>query len=165
MKRILIPTDFSAIANNAFAYAVQVAVTFQSKLFLYHIYDIRKVDYDLDASDEDQPVRKEAERKMESTVQKFQELISGAKVTLLNVNSGAESEAKHLDLGNVEVTYREIPLSGDINTSIKNFVEQEDCDMLCMIKRRKGVFEALFSTSITKNQVFSNKVPLLVLPE
>jgi len=232
MKRILIPTDFSAIADNALAYAIQVAAAFESKLFLYHIYDIRKSDYDLDLSNEDQPIRKEAERKMANTQQKFQELIVrkklslqtkiyqhkfiatlfgktvkkdnidlppnhtfrkpkhiiltvddkdiapqtiaplqqlatqfGAKVTLLNVNSRPKNEPKNLDLDRVETTYREIPLSGDINTSIKNFIEQEDCDLLCMIKRKKGVFEEFFSTSITKNQVFTNQVPLLVLPE
>ena len=86
-------------------------------------------------------------------------------MTLLNVNSGTGQAAKSLNLGSVETTYREIPLSESINHSIENFVAKENCDLLCMIKRQKGVFEELFSTSITQNQVFSNQVPLLVLPE
>jgi hypothetical protein len=34
-----------------------------------------------------------------------------------------------------------------------------------MIRREKSFFQSIFQRSITKAQVFSNQVPLLVLPE
>ncbi len=40
MKTILVPTDFSEISDNAIEYAVQIAKITQSKLILFHAYDI-----------------------------------------------------------------------------------------------------------------------------
>lgn len=71
MHKILIPTDFSPVADNALDYAIEIGAKFSSELYLYHVYTIHKVDYNLDYSDEDQPHRKELERKMKRTKQKF----------------------------------------------------------------------------------------------
>ncbi len=40
MKTILVPTDFSEIANNALNYAAKLAVYTRSKLFLFHAYHV-----------------------------------------------------------------------------------------------------------------------------
>jgi nucleotide-binding universal stress UspA family protein len=55
MQRILIPTDFSPIADNALNYAIEIATKFKSKLYLHHVYSMRKADYDVNFSDEEQP--------------------------------------------------------------------------------------------------------------
>lgn len=76
MHKILIPTDFSPIADNALDYAIEIGAKFNSKLYLHHVYTIHKVDYNLNYSDEEQPYRKELERKMKRTEQKFADEIT-----------------------------------------------------------------------------------------
>jgi hypothetical protein len=67
-----------------------------------------------------------------------------------------------LHLDGVETTFREVSMSKNINETINRFIQKENCDLLCMILRKKGFFESVFQKSITKAQVFSNQVPLLV---
>jgi len=268
MKKILVPTDFSPVAANALKYAIEIAAEFRSELYLYHVYYIDKVDYDLNFPEDEQPFKKRVERKMklaklkdmETVTQKglsvqtvveqgnifslfkikakkheislivmgskgasglkkvifgsvaaialeiantpvlvvpprysfrplqhivlsvdhnevspgvlspLQKLASkfGAKVTLLNVNTSSDRNTyRKIDiyLEGVETTYREVLLSKSINETINKFIQKEGCDLLCMIRREKGFFESFFKKSITKAQVFSNRVPLLVLPE
>jgi len=268
MQKILIPTDFSSVADNALNYAIEIAAKFNSKLYLYHVYSIKKVDYDLDFPDDEQPYKKKVEEKMNFTKLKFMEKITekglsietiveeahiftlfrnkvmehkidlivmgskgasglekvifgsvaatalemaevpvliippkysflsleqivlatdrdevsasvlsplqklilkfGAKVTALNINTGLNEDAyqkNDLYLNGIEATYREVPISNSINESINKYIEKEDCDLLCMIRREKGFFESIFKTSITKTQVYDNRIPLLVLPE
>jgi len=40
MKKILFPTDFSAIANNAFLYALKMADTLEAEIVLLHTFDL-----------------------------------------------------------------------------------------------------------------------------
>lgn len=40
MKTILVPTDFSSIANNAINYAAKLSIYTKSKLFLFHVYHV-----------------------------------------------------------------------------------------------------------------------------
>ncbi|MGB1242553.1 MAG: universal stress protein [Chitinophagales bacterium] len=267
MKKILIPTDFSPVADNATEYAIEVANAFRSKLFLYHVYAIKKSDYDFSISDKHQPFRKKVKLSMEKHTEKFQEIVHpkglnlktkayqgdvfslfgktvrrdgidlivmgskgasgitkvifgsvaanalekskipllvvppkytfqalkhivlavdnkeifpqvlsplqklaakfGAKVTILNINTGSnddDEKENRLTLEDVETTYQEAPLSNTINESIDKFIE-EDCDLLCMVRRQKGFFESIFKKSITKTQAYNNRIPLLVLPE
>lgn len=267
MQKILIPTDFSSVADNATMYAIEMAAAFKSELFLYHVYLMKRGDYDLDFSEEEQPFKKKIDLKMKKTKEKFEEIITqkeltintktyqgsifslfgstvkkngiglivmgskgasglskvvfgsvaataldisevpllvippkypfqplrhivfaidhkefsphlllplqelavkfGAKVTILNVTDSNQKNKreKNIDLDNVETTYREIPISKSINESINIFIEKENCDLLCMMRRDKGFFESMYKGSITKNQVYNTKVPLLVLPE
>ena len=269
MQKILIPTDFSPIADNALNYAIEIAYKFESKLVLYHVFSFnRKVDHDWDFPYEEQPYIKNIEQKMNFAKLKFKEKVTqkglsiqgvveednifslfkqkvikhdidmiimgskgatdlnkvifgsvaataiemakipvlvvppkhyflpfkhivlatdsnevstsvllplqklafefGAKVTILNVNTEPAKDKHHkmeFDLKAIETTYCEVPVSKSINESINKFVKKSKCDLLCMIRREKGFFESFFQKSITKTQVYSNKIPLLVLPE
>lgn len=269
MQKILIPTDFSLVADNATQYAIEIATAFKSELFLYHVFYMKRGDYNLDFSEEEQPFKKKVNLKMKKTKEKFEEIINqkeltiktktyqgsifslfgstvkkdgiglivmgskgasglskvifgsvaataldisevpllvippkysfqplrhivlaidhkefsphlllplqelavkfGAKVTILNViNTDSNKKTKrekNIGLDNVETTYREIPISKSINESINLFIEKENCDLLCMMRRNKGFFESMYKGSVTKNQVYNTEVPLLVLPE
>jgi len=44
MKKILFPTDFSAIANNAFLYALKMADTLEAEIVLLHTFDLPIID-------------------------------------------------------------------------------------------------------------------------
>ncbi|GLR17666.1 universal stress protein [Portibacter lacus] len=269
MKKILIPTDFSSVSDEAMNFAIEIGSKFKSDLLLYHVYSFnRRRDYNSDFSDDEQPFIKRINDKMNFTKRKFIDKVaekglslqtkieeapifslfnsaveendislivmgsrgaSGWKkvvfgsvaataldlatvpvlvvqphhsmlsleqiilatdldkvsfkvleplqklafkfnsaVTLLNVNSGL-SEEKHHDidsyLKDLELSYREVPMSQSINDTINAFLAQGNYDLLCMIRREKGFFESLFQTSITKNQVYKSEIPVLILPE
>lgn len=76
MKRILVPTDFSPVADNALKYAIEIAAEFNAELYLYHIYYINKVDYNLNLPEDEQPFKKQVELKMKLTKLKFMEEIT-----------------------------------------------------------------------------------------
>jgi nucleotide-binding universal stress UspA family protein len=40
MKTLLVPTDFSAIAQNAIDYAIEIATLTKSKIILFHAYQM-----------------------------------------------------------------------------------------------------------------------------
>lgn len=265
MKKILVPTDFSPIADNAFRFAIELAVVLKSEILLYHVYSLDRFNYNLDFPKDEQPYARDMERKMERKRKRFNDLIIekgvtvntyveeddvfslfnkkatqygadliimgtkgatglkagilgsvataaidiatvpvllvppqrtyapmknivlamgnsnvkkavvaplhelaknlGTEITILNVNSGNQPLAKTLAFEGVTISYREIPLTKSVNESINNFICKEGCDMLCMVRRKKSLFESLFKKSITRTQVLENQVPLLVLPD
>ncbi|HMQ48425.1 MAG TPA: universal stress protein [Saprospiraceae bacterium] len=56
MQKILVPTDFSPVADNALNYAIEIAAKFESELLLYHVYTFhRKVDFNWDFPEDEQP--------------------------------------------------------------------------------------------------------------
>lgn len=269
MQKILIPTDFSPVADHALNYAIEIAAKFKSELLLYHVYTFRrKIDYDWNYTEDEQPFIKNIETQMSSTKGKFLEklkqngltiqtkieediiyplfttevekhnislIIMGskgasglekiifgsvaataiemskapvlvvppngsflpiknivfpidlnkvstsalsllqklavqfdAKVTILNVKTDLSKETPQenkLSLKNVETTYTEIQMIKNINQSINDFIDKNDFELVCMIRREKGFFESIFKRSTAINQVYKSTVPLLVLPE
>lgn len=269
MKRILVPTDFSPVAENALNYAIEIAAKFKSELLLYHVYNFhRKIDFNWNFPEDEQPYVKNIERQMNFTKLKFmpkikqkgiafqtrieednvlslfgrkvkshnisliimgskgasglEKVIFGsvaatalemaevpvlvvpsnhsfipikqivlatdlnevstnilsplqklaynfdAKVTILNVNTGLSigtPQKNNLNLKDVETTYKEIPMFRSINESINDFVIKNRFDLICMARREKGFYESFFKKSITKNQVYNSRIPLLVLPD
>ncbi|MCB9302888.1 MAG: universal stress protein [Lewinellaceae bacterium] len=76
MKKILVPTDFSLVADNALKHAIEIAEKFKSKLYLYHVYSFDRFNYDLNFDDDEQPFAKEMERNMKKTKLKFIDVIT-----------------------------------------------------------------------------------------
>ena len=268
MKKILIPTDFSAVAANAMAYAIEIAGVFKSEILLYHVYSFNKANYDIHFTNEEQPFTKEleglmkkTERSLEATLKekglslrtfveedsmfalfdtkvkkrkidmivmgskgasginkivfgstaataldrasvpvlvvppehKFHQIQNivlaidqidiepevfsplqkfaskfGAKITLLNVVVNSEKNTDKLSrvlIDGVETIFRKVPLFNSVNETIEQFILKEDVDILCMIRKKKGIFKNLLQKSSIRTQVFSNRVPLLILPE
>lgn len=268
MKRILVPTDFSPVADNALEYALELAADFRSDIYLCHMYSFDKITYDHNFAKDNQPYTKEVERQMrrkeaefidrakekgvrlrtfveEDTFYSlfntrvierdidlvvmgskgasgltrfifgsvaataletskapvliippgyafcpFQNIILsidqkeitgqvlaplkelalqyGARVTLLHISTEAKKQpntAEILSLEGIETSFAEVQASKSIGESIGRFVQQEGCDILCMVRRERSFFERIFRKSITRVQAFRNEVPLLVLPE
>ena len=88
----------------------------------------------------------------------------------LHINTGGsetnlEDEFNEIFEG-TEHTYTELKGSAaKINTIIKQFVKDNNADMLCMIKQNRGFWENLFHNSVTTIEVFHSEVPILVLQE
>ncbi|MEM1321872.1 MAG: universal stress protein [Bacteroidota bacterium] len=53
----------------------------------------------------------------------------------------------------------------DVNEGITRFVEEEQPDMLCMIRRNRSFFEQLFHSSMTSKKASHTKIPLLVMDD
>lgn len=52
-----------------------------------------------------------------------------------------------------------------LNESIDQFVEKENADLLCMIRRKRGFWESLFHNSQTSREALHSPIPLLILQE
>lgn len=267
MKKILVPTDFSPVADNALQYAIDLAAIFKSELYLYHVYSFDSFNYDQNFPKYDQPYTKEVMLEMERTELKFKDTVAekelklrtfveeetffslfkikvvthhidmilmgskgasgmtkvffgsvaataldmakvpvlivppdhtfqrngkivlaldqeialnvlsplqklasvlGAKVTVLHVETASNKyvdKLSDLEIDGVETTFRAVTMTKSINETIDQFIREEGGNLLCMIRREKGIFKSLFHKSVVKTQVFSNQIPLLVLPE
>lgn len=268
MQNILIPTDFSPIAENAIDYAIDLAKEFKSQIFLFHFYTFDRYNYDYEYPKHNQPYVKRLEKKIKSTKLKFTEKLKeyglsmhtiveqgnvsalikskvekfnidlivmgtkgatginkvvfgsvaasvmenaslpvlvvppghslsriehivlgidsqpfqrmtvelleqvaikyGSRVTMLYVNPGSSNKQirrEELNLNDIEFSLQEIPITSSIGESITLFAENENCDLLCLIRRSRGFFQSLFQKSVTKSQVLKSNFPLLILPE
>jgi nucleotide-binding universal stress UspA family protein len=76
MKKILVPTDFSPVADNALKHAIEIASKFKSELYLYHVYTFDRFNYDLNFPEDEQPFTEKVNRSMNRTKQKFMEKIT-----------------------------------------------------------------------------------------
>lgn len=93
----------------------------------------------------------------------------------------ASIEVLHLDYGvgdlhiapgidtmlkGVEHSFHNVAMKGnDISANIDQFVAEQAADALCMIRRKKSIWEKAFLESSTTREVFHSRVPLLVLHE
>ncbi len=68
-------------------------------------------------------------------------------------------------LEDVERTYHYDLAIDDLNGSLSDFVQEQNADMLCMIRHKRGFLEGIFHESATTKKVFNSKVPLLVLQD
>ena len=50
-----------------------------------------------------------------------------------------------------------------IDNGIDRFVKEEKADLLCMIRRERDFFSDLFHISLTRQEAFDSKIPLLIL--
>lgn len=141
MKRILIPTDFSPVADNALAYAIEIAAQFGSELYLYHVYSLHKIDRHPDFSDEDQPYKKKLEKKMKLTRLKFIDRITELGLTLHTL-------VEH-------------------NTVLSVFdrtAEKYQIDLIVMGSKGATGFKKAFFGSMAATALQMAKVPVLVVP-
>ncbi|MBR9919823.1 MAG: universal stress protein [Bacteroidetes bacterium] len=269
MKKILVPTDFSPVADNAMDFALGIAEAFDSEIFLYHAFHFhKKVDYNWDFPPNEQPYVKNLEKQMKYARLRFAEKIAQQKITvhttvkecslhtlfrekvvdnyidlivmgskgatglgkvifgsvavtaletskvpiliippnfsfsafrkialavdhndisagtltplekiarqfssevsILSVQTNTATANTQRDLSflkDIDAVYTEIPKKNSVNESIKSFMEENEFDLLCMVRREKGFFDKLLGRSFTKSRAYMNKTPFLVLPE
>lgn len=142
MKRILVPTDFSPVANNALNYAIEIAAKFESELLLYHVYTFhRKVDFNWDFPEDEQPYVKNIERQMNFTKQKFMDKI---KQKGLTIQTRVEED--------------------NIFTLFGSKVKKHNISLIIMgSKGASGLAKVIFG-SVAATALEMAKVPVLVVP-
>jgi len=141
MQKILVPTDFSPIADNALEYAIEIAAEFKSELYLYHHYHVNKFDYKSDFPDDEQPYLKRIEQKMEYTKLKFMK-----KVTQKGL-----------------LMYTNIEEAG-ISSLFKTKVVKYGIDLIVMGSRGASGLEKAVFGSVAATALETAKVPVLLVP-
>jgi nucleotide-binding universal stress UspA family protein len=141
MKKILVPTDFSPVADNAMQYAVEIAAIFESELYLYHAYSFDRFNYDLNYPEDEQPYAKEVKRKMHLTELKFKKKI---------VQNG--------------LFFRSIVEKGSILSLFQSKVKEHGISMIVMGTKGASGLEKVVFGSIAATALEMAKVPVLVIP-
>jgi nucleotide-binding universal stress UspA family protein len=67
----------------------------------------------------------------------------------------------HIEDLNPSVTYEFG--TGDTNRDLRNYLEESDATLLCLIRSKKGFFDWILNDSVTLKQTFNSSVPLLIL--
>ncbi len=141
MQRILIPTDFSTVADNALNYAIEIASKFNSELYLCHVYHIHKIDYDLNFTDDEQPYKKEVERRMDLTKRKF---IGKITQKGLSIHTIVEEDS--------------------ITSLFSRKVKKHSIDLIVMGSKGASGLEKMVIGSVAATALEIAKVPVLVVP-
>jgi len=142
MKRILLPTDFSSVADNAMKYALDIAAKFKSNLLLYHVYSFhRSVDYDRNYPEDEQPYVKNLEQKMMETVAKIREKSANLG---LQIDSKVEENTPYF--------------------LFKNKLAKNEVDLIVMgTKGATGLKKVIYG-SVAATALETANVPVLVVP-
>ena len=142
MKKIIVPTDFSPIANNALNFAVETAKVLSAELTILHSYEVSGstyVDY--------MGVNKEFNRTM----------LGEAKQKLELVKKGIEVTA--------HPTIKTVVSTLALNEAIEEVVKETNADMVVMgTLGASGLKEKLWG-SRTSKFIGMTKIPVMVVPD
>lgn len=148
MKKILFPTDFSAVANNAFLYALQLAKHIKAEIITLHVYELPQMNY------VDVPVN----------------LLDIYEVTEL---SNFENYKHHIPtLRDIAERYHleDIKISnvletGNLIDNIHQISTAENIDYIVMGTKGAAGLTATFLGSVTEKVMHHSKTVLLAIPE
>lgn len=139
MKRILIASDFTNIANNAMMYGLELAKLSHRNVVLFHLYKPSKsVAHSLAGP---QIIDQLVEKKR-------------TEVALLAAKLQAEFR--------IEIT--PIVTTGEFLESINEVIEKQDCGLLVLGMPEKSIEQELLG-NITTEAIFELKLPVLAVPE
>ncbi|WP_274473951.1 universal stress protein [Mangrovimonas aestuarii] len=140
MKRILVPTDFSAEAENALRVAAQLAKENDSEIYLMHMLEIPLQQIDPMSSTSELP---EAMFFMKLAHKKFEEAMN----------------KPYLE----GITIHETVKFHEAFTTIKDTCKENDIDMIVMGSHGASGFKEMFIGSNTEKVVRTSHVPVLVI--
>ncbi|PKB18540.1 universal stress protein [Flavobacterium sp. 5] len=147
MKKILFPTDFSEVANNAFIHALEFAKIVKGELVLLHTFELPVVEnaftpdnyYTLFDS-----LQLAQYDMFKSQIPKLREL----------------AQKQHLE--NIQLNHK--IMEGDLIYSIKKAIKEEKIDFVVMGTAGATGWEAFFIGSNTGSVVTAVDVPVLSIP-
>lgn len=148
MTKILFPTDFSNVANNAFVHALGLAKLVHGELILLHTYEFPIMDNQFGLQN-----YKEIYDTIElSNLDRFKDELP--KLRQIAIENGFES-----------IKMSHILTDGDLLQSIKETVKKEKIDYVVMgTSGASGWMEKLLGTN-TGEAITSLKVPVFSIPE
>ena len=150
MKKILVPTDFSEKANNAFVYALKWAEKYEAEIITLHVYELPI----LDMSYVDVPIyQAEVYQSLElNSFQNFKDQIP----VLREIASRHKLE--HIPIKNVL-------LSGDLVSNILQLVESEHINFVIMGTSRVSGFKEMFLGTNTASVMTGSEAYVIGIPD
>lgn len=147
MKKILFPTDFSEVANNAFLYALHFSKHINAEIITLHVYELPQMDY------VDAPVN----------------LLEMYEVTEHN---NFESYKHHIsllqDIAKLhhfeDVKISNVLESGNLVDNIHDIVLHENIDYIVMGTKGGAGFSPMFVGSVTEKVMHTTKT-MIAIPE
>jgi len=191
ITHILIPTDFSAVANNALSYAIDLAKKTGAQIHVLHVKHVPVMDASFPAEtyqiylDEIDKAAKMGMEELEKNILKT----SGVKYDLQTVMGFVHDELQHfvkrhdIDLIVMGTTgasgLQEIFIGSNAASVVSksevpvmviphlakpsDFIDEKQVDLLVLAKHNRSWFDRLFHRSFSKRMAFHTKIPLLVL--
>lgn len=147
MKKILVPTDFSEVANNAFVHALELASKVDAELLLLHTYELPIVDNQF-FPENYQTIFDSLEM---AQFEKFKELVPKLH------EIAEERKLQH-------ITFSHIIMDGDLVYNIKECITKEGIDMVVMGTSGAIGWKEVFIGTNTGEVISSVNVPVLCVP-
>lgn len=148
MKRILFPTDFSEVANNAFVHALEFAKIVQGELIVLHTFELPIVDNQF--FPQNYMVIYESVELAQFDM--FKDEIPKLRAIALERN-----------LDHVKMTHR--LMDGELIYNVKKAIEEDKIDFVVMGTSGITGWEAFFSNSNSSNVISGINVPMLCVPK
>lgn len=148
MKKILFPTDFSNVANNAFVHALGLAKLVHGELVLLHTYELPIMD-------------------SQFGVQNYKEIYDSIELSNLDLFKEEIPKLRKIAQKNGLEAIKMNPIlkDGDLLHSIKETVKKENIDYVVMgTSGANGWIEKLLGTN-TGEAITSLEVPVFCIPE
>lgn len=139
MKKILVPTDFSILSDNALDYAVQLAKKTGAELLLFHVYFMPTPMYDPLVII---PSEKEFEKQAQESLEKLKRMV-------LKTNP------------DLKVSYKTVP--GVPDEEIMQYGEKEKVDFIVTGNQGAGYLEERILGSTASLLIRKSKIPLFVI--
>lgn len=143
MKKILVPTDFSPVADNALKYACEIAHKTDAAIVLLHTYHIPLISTDV-------PVY------VDFTV--LEEIKKSANERLIELKGKIANDY----LGLQVVYFLE---EGDVSFQVEQLVNKREYDLVVMGTTGAGTLEGLLIGSNTFDVINSLQIPVLAVPK
>ena len=140
IKKILVPTDFSSVANSALNYAANIAHKFNAEIVLLHVVETYDLNVNLPGLDDIQKLLEE----------KINEKMEALRAENSNL-WGIRISAKHT--------------KGKINEEINRIVDSEAVDLVVMGTTGASSISKRFFGSNARRTVMISKCPVITLKE
>lgn len=148
MKKILVPTDFSETANNAFVHALGLAKVVDAELILLHTYELPLIDNQFEVQNYEVLIAS-----LEgSNTKKFKEEIAKLKA-IATANNYEEIQISQLLVG------------GELINSIKEVLKKEKIDFIVMGTSGATGWKEVFLGTNTGEAIVNLSVPVLSIPK
>lgn len=147
MKKIVLPTDFSEVAQNALVYALELAKTFEAELLLVHTYELPIIEHQM-------------------APQNYQVLFDSLewanfdqfKNTMPSIHAIADQHhAEHVRL-------TPVIMDGDLLFNLKTLIANEKADFVVMGTSGASGWKEYFTGSNTADAILNLQVPVLSIP-
>lgn len=159
MKLIVVPTDFSPLADNALKYGMDLAVAMGSSLMIVHVYQI-PISYSevplVTVSIEE--IKKESEERLAELH------VLHVDYKQRNFTPDVPEQTLNLDmlLSGMNATYDFIE-NKDVNEGINDFAEKNNIDLIITLPQKRSFLERLFEKSLTRELLHLTRIPVMCI--